>query len=64
MVEFLRGNYEISENPGSALPDKPMEDSLTERFEQSVLAKLGGSVCFVVKNKTLLWTGENLEETG
>jgi hypothetical protein len=67
MANFLKGHYELPNKPGAAPltePDEPAVESLTERFEQSALAKLGGSVCFVVKDKTLLWTGETSEETG
>ena len=64
MTSFLKGNYELLHNPqeDSAHQDEPK--SLTERFEDSVLAKLGGSICFVTKNNTLLWTEDENETAG
>jgi len=62
MPDMLQGNYDLpNQNPkrpakGKRKPDEPQ--SLTAEFEQSALAKLGGSMCFVMKGKTFLWTGE------
>ncbi|MFQ6029391.1 MAG: hypothetical protein ACE5Q6_18090 [Dehalococcoidia bacterium] len=64
MTYFLKGNYELSEKPDDPTARKDEPKTLTERFEESVLAKLGGSLCFVMKGKTLLWTGDSSEETG
>jgi hypothetical protein len=68
MTDFLKGNYSL---PGSAEgskrgsdEDEGDEESLTVQMEEAALAKLGGSICFVVKDKTLLWMGDSSEETG
>lgn len=65
MAKFLKGNYQL---PDETKMESKKESatgnsgkSLTERFEDSVLAKLGGSICFVTKGKTLLWRGDDSE---
>lgn len=40
------------------------QKGLTAKFEESALAKLGGSLCFVMKGDTFVWKGDELEETG
>jgi hypothetical protein len=32
--------------------------NVTEQFEEAALAKLGGSICFVMKKNKFLWKGE------
>lgn len=64
MAYFLKGNYQVASKSESAPRKKEAhKKSLTERFEESALAKLGGSICFVVKDKTLLWTGDSSGES-
>jgi len=52
-LDILKGNYE--------LPDAPQREaettgtSLTEAFEAATLAKVGGSICFVMKSDAFLW---------
>ena len=63
MPDFLKGNYELPQRStkrrsGNRKPGK----SLTERMEEKALAKLGGSMCFVMKGKTFLWTGDEGEK--
>ncbi len=64
MAEFLKGNYRLPKRQAKVSGRRKSEKSLTQRFEEAALAKLGGSICFVVKDKTLLWTGDSSEETG
>lgn len=64
MTTFLKGNYELPEEPGDSTPAEDAPKSLTEQFEESALAKLGGSICFVAKGKTLLWSGDSDETAG
>jgi hypothetical protein len=64
MTSFLKGNYQLPDRPKPKSAAKEEGNDLTERFEDRVLAKLGGSICFVAKGKTLLWTGDEVEETG
>ena len=62
MTSFLKGNYELPATPKVRSSRKRTTKSLTEKFEESALAKLGGSMCFVMKGKTFIWTGDEGEE--
>ena len=68
MADFLKGNYSLSgsaeSSKGGSDENEGDEESLTAQMEEAALAKLGGSICFVVKDKTLLWMGDSSEETG
>jgi len=64
MTTFLKGNYELPQEPEGRAPADDAPKSLTEQFEESALAKLGGSICFVAKGKVLLWTGDSDEAAG
>ena len=61
MSEFLKGNYQLPKGARRESPTGNSRKTLTENFEDSVLAKLGGSICFVTKGKTFLWTGDEGE---
>ena len=58
MTSFLKGNYDLPDKAKTERQDEAPAKDLTNMFEDSVLAKLGGSICFVSKGKTLLWTGD------
>lgn len=62
MSSFLKGNYQLPEGSNQKRRGKKSSKSLTEQFEEKALAKLGGSMCFVMKGKTFVWTGEESEE--
>ena len=64
MTTFLKGNYELPQEPEDDAPGEEAPKSLTEQFEESALAKLGGSICFVARGKTLLWSGDSDETAG
>lgn len=64
MSNFLKGNYQLQDETEKKSSSGNSRKNLTERFEDSVLAKLGGSVCFVTKGKTLLWRGDDSEAPG
>ena len=63
MTSFLKGNYDLPKKPQEESEVENEPKNLTERFEDSVLAKLGGSICFVTKDNTLLWAGDEDETT-
>ena len=56
MPKFLKGNYRLPKGKGSTVQPKKGKKDLTQQFEESALAKLGGSLCFVMKKGTFLWT--------
>ena len=58
MSDFLKGNYQIEGETGSKPVMKRTSPDLTEQFEESLLARLGGSMCFVMKGNNFIWTGD------
>ena len=58
MPDFLKGNYNLDSNE-TETPSLNESKSLTEKFEESALAKLGGSICFVAKSGSLIWNGDS-----
>ena len=68
MTSFLKGNYQLPgkdpEVEASKAQNAEEPKDLTQEFEASALAKLGGSICFVVKSETLLWNGDQSEGAG
>ena len=57
MPDFLKGNYELPGRKRGRVGRKP-KANLTEQFEKQALAKLGGSLCFVTKKGSMIWSGE------
>jgi hypothetical protein len=58
MSEILQGNYRLPEVAQVHAPEVG-ERTLTEQFEDAMLAKVGGSICFVMKTDTFVWTGDD-----
>ncbi len=57
-MSLLKGNYPI-EAPQEPEPEEKAPNSILEKeYYRAALTKLGGSICFVMKAKTFLWTGE------
>lgn len=63
MPKFLKGNYKLLGKKGQLRAPTRRKD-LTEKFEESALANLGGSLCFVVKKQVLMWEGDEVEGSG
>lgn len=57
MARLLKGNYRMPKSKRKSASAKPKKD-LTDKFEGSALAKLGGSLCFVMKKNTFVWKGD------
>ena len=62
MTKFLKGNYRLPKGKGKLVAGASKKD-LTDEFEESALAKLGGSLCFVMKKGTFIWTDPSGEPT-
>jgi len=62
MPDLLKGNYKMDKPQTQKTTKKRSSKTLTDKFEESALAKLGGSMCFVMKGKTFLWSGNETEE--
>jgi hypothetical protein len=63
----LIGNYTLPGQPTTSQPDsqeagKP-ETSVTE-FERRAMARLGGSIAFVMKGKNVVWSGTTTRADG
>ena len=54
MSKYLRGNYPLSKEN----PDESKESTASEEFERKALERLGGSIAFVMKKNTFVWSGE------
>lgn len=66
MPKFLKGNYRVSKEKRQSVSVKrkaSTSSDLTRQFEKTALAKLGGSLCFVMKKNTFVWSGEGDEAT-
>jgi len=55
MPKFLKGNYRLPKGKGRLTTGTTKKD-LTQTLEEHALAKLGGSMCFVMKKGTFIWT--------
>ena len=65
MADILKGNYRLANQPTLNSSEKKTDsDSLTSQLEESALAKLGGSICFVMKGTKFVWDGDEDAETG
>ena len=62
MPKFLKGNYRLPKGKGTVTAKRKRKD-LTARFEESAMAKLGGSLCFVMKKGTFVWNDDAAHET-
>jgi len=63
MPKFLKGNYQVSDKGKTGASKKKQSKSLTDKLEERALAKLGGSMCFVVKGGQFVWSGDESEKT-
>ena len=56
----LIGNYKMAGQsdtvPAPSAPEKKEESTVAE-FERRAMARLGGSIAFVMKGKDVLWSG-------
>lgn len=57
-MPMLKGNYgldgpEPAERPGAE------RSPLEKEYYKAALAKLGGSIAFIMKDKTFIWTGDD-----
>ena len=56
----LIGNYKMAGQsdtiPAPSAPEKKEENTVAE-FERRAMARLGGSIAFVMKGKDVLWSG-------
>ena len=60
MADVLKGNFKV-QRPVEA-PEEDSKDSITDEFERQLLAKLGGSACYV-KDKPFIGTPKDSKGT-
>jgi len=57
-MSVLKGNYKLENEPRVEAERPPAEQLLEQEFYKTALGKLGGSIAFIIKGKTFLWTGD------
>lgn len=56
MSEFLKGNYEVTTKIETQEPSKA--EAIEQEFYRRAHQRLGGSIAFIMKSKSLLWKGD------
>lgn len=64
MPKFLKGNYRLPKGKGEVAAKKAKKKDLTDRLEETALSKLGGSLCFVMRKGTFVWSGKTDDTSG
>ena len=57
MSKFLKGNYKLKK--GTNKPKNKKNTSFSNMFENRAMEKLGGSIAFVMKEDSFLWSEAN-----
>ncbi len=58
-MSLLKGNYKLDDVSATPADATSPEQLLEEEYYKTAMAKLGGSIAFIMKHKTFLWTGED-----
>ena len=58
-MSLLKGNYKLKDAPQTASKDVSADKRLEQEYYKEALRKLGGSIAFIMKGKTFLWTGDD-----
>lgn len=67
-MPYLKGNYTL-EKPAGVVESSSVEKGASEEvastaaFEEFARTRLGGSIAFVMKNNTFVWTGPSTINT-
>ena len=56
MSEFLKGNYKVTGKIETQEPSKV--EAIEREFYRRAHQRLGGSIAFIMKSKSLLWKGD------
>lgn len=59
-MSMLKGNYKLDKEvaPSDKKEENREVNPLEQEYYQAAMSKLGGSIAFILKNKTFLWTGD------
>jgi len=63
VMSLLKGNYKLNDVPEGVAEDVSAEKLLEQQYYKEALSKLGGSISFIMKDKTFLWTGDDAAES-
>ena len=58
-MSLLKGNYELDEVSATTGEASSPSQLLEEEYYRAAMTKLGGSIAFIMKGKTFLWTGDD-----
>lgn len=58
MTEYLKGNYSLPPSKAVPTPAPVAGDAGQQEFEAQALQKLGGSIAFIKKSSSFVWTGK------
>ena len=56
-MSMLKGNYELK-GPEPVAEPEGQGSALEKEYYKAALSKLGGSIAFIMKDKTFVWTGD------
>ena len=59
-MSYLKGNYDVGKKLETEKPET--EDEKVKAFERFARARLGGSIAFVMKGKTFVWSGDDAKK--
>ncbi len=59
-MSMLKGNYKLDKEVTSSekKEEKKEINPLEQEYYKAAMSKLGGSIAFIMKDKTFLWTGD------
>ncbi len=55
---ILKGNYKLKDEVNISEENSSDDKLVEQEYYKAALEKLGGSIAFVLKDKTFLWTGD------
>lgn len=57
-MSYLKGNYKLKKAVKEPKADKKEKETSTQAFENFARERLGGSIAFVMKKNTFVWSGD------
>ena len=62
MNDLLKGNYKVTTNVESQEPSQA--EVIKQEFYRRAHQRLGGSIAFIMKSKSLIWKGDKKAQGG
>lgn len=60
-MSYLKGNYSLDKSVGDDKADEQDADN-AKAFERFARERLGGSIAFVMKDRTFVWSGDEARQ--